>query len=399
MSWLQPHTLRRLGALTPARFLKEHWQRQPLFIKGAIPEIAGLLDGDDLAGLALEEDVESRLVLRQGPPARAGSWQLRHGPFTEADFRKLPAKDWTLLVQAVDHRLPQLAELLDRFSFLPQWRIDDVMVSYAVDGGGVGPHFDSYDVFLIQGLGTRVWKVGPAVGEQDLLPHPDLRILKTMPVTQEYVCEPGDILYLPPGIAHWGVARGDCMTWSVGFRAPADRELLDALCNYLGERIPESQRYGDAGIRPAVHPGELDAATLTAFRRRLTGLLDQPGLLADFLGRAFSEPKYAGQEPPAPERRYTAATLRRLLAGDGEVRRNEGSRLLLVRGDGDATLYHDGQPLPLGASPTLAGLAAQLADQRVLPRAALLPALDDPAAAALLLALFNSGHLYATEAS
>lgn len=403
MSWLKDDTLRTLGGLSPARFLQDYWQRKPLFVKNAVPELAGLLDGNDLAGLAIDPDVESRIVARNGAAELAKSWSLRRGPFKTADFRKLPKKDWTLLVQAVDHRLPALAELLDRFSFLPQWRIDDVMVSYAVDGGGVGPHYDSYDVFLIQGSGTRLWRVGPEVSDADLMPHADLRILKKMPVTEEFLCEPGDLLYLPPGVAHWGIAQGECMTYSVGFRAPADREMLDGLCSYLIDRIPAGQRYGDAGLATPEHAGELPAATVAAFRNRLTALLDQPALLADFLGRVFSEPKYGNHSVAAPARRYSAASLAKKLAAATEVRRHEASRLLLV----GSTLYVDGEAVPV--APAALPLATTLADRRVLPAAQLQPFCDpastEPAATkiigtatpqALLLHLFNSGHLYFT---
>ena len=393
-SWLDNNTLRTFGTLTPAQFLRDYWQQKPLFIKNAVPEIAGLIDGGDLAGLALEDNIESRIVLKHAD----NSWELRRGPFTEKSFKTLPKKDWTLLVQAVDHFLPEAADLLERFNFLPHWRIDDLMVSYAVDGGGVGPHYDSYDVFLIQGMGTRVWKTGPEVSDDDLLPHPDLRILKNMPVTEEFVCEPGDLLYLPPRLAHWGVARGDCMTYSVGFRAPSDRELLDAFCNHLVERIPEQQRYGDAGVTPTQHPGTIDAAALKALRTRITRLLEEPGVLEDFLGRAFSEPKYTQHSTEAPEKAWTLAALRKALAKAHGVRRDEGSRFLLLTDAAQPALYVDGERIGLDGSAALLAAATRIADQRFFPTAALQDALNDERAAAVVLRLFNSGHLYLPEA-
>ncbi|MFZ5755628.1 MAG: JmjC domain-containing protein [Pseudomonadota bacterium] len=394
MSWLGEDSLRRFGKLTPERFLREYWQRKPLFVKNAVPEIASLLAGDDLAGLALEKDVESRLVLRDGKPSLAKSWSLRRGPFRAADFRKLPERDWTLLVQAVDHRLPELADLLDRFSFLPQWRVDDVMVSYAVPGGGVGPHYDSYDVFLIQGFGSRVWKIGPQVDDSQLLPHPDLRILKGMDISDEFLCEPGDLLYLPPGYAHWGIAQEACTTYSVGFRAPSDRELLDGFCNHLIEHTPETERYGDPGLAAPRHPGALDTATLERFRQRIARLVDQPDLLAGFLGSALSDPKYATQPEP-PARRYTAAALGKKLARSVALRRHESSRFLLLADFG--TLYVDGHPLVLADRHAIE-LAAVIADHRVLPAGELRSALDHASTQALLLELCNSGHLYFPEA-
>lgn len=388
--WLGENTLRRFGNLTPAQFLRDYWQQKPLFIKNAVPEIAGLIDGGDLAGLALEDNAESRIVLRHAD----GSWELRRGPFTEKSFKKLPEKDWTLLVQAVDQFLPDAAELLERFNFLPNWRIDDLMVSYAAPGGGVGPHYDSYDVFLIQGVGTRLWKIGPEVGDEDLLPHPDLRILKKMPVTQEFLCEPGDLLYLPPRVAHWGVARDECMTYSVGFRAPSDRELLDAFCNHLVERIPEQQRYGDAGIKPAIHPGLLDAKSITSLRARIVNLLAEPGVLEDFLGRALSEPKYTQHSTEAPAKRLSAASLKKQLALAGLVRRDEGSRFLMLEGVDGPTLYIDGEPVCLDGSPAQVAAARLVADHRLIDPQSLQGLLDDEPATALILRLFNSGHLY-----
>lgn len=393
MSWLKPGTLARFGDLTPAQFLREYWQQKPLFIKGGAPELAGLLDGNDLAGLALEEHVESRIVSQD----RKGNWQLRRGPFTEQDFQSLPERNWTLLVQAVDHYLPELADLLERFSFLPHWRMDDVMVSYAVDGGGVGPHYDSYDVFLIQGQGTRLWRVGPPASDENLLPHPDLRILRDMDVTAEFLCEPGDILYLPPRAAHWGIARGECMTWSVGFRTPSDRELLDGFCNYLVACIPESQRYGDAGARPARHPGTLSPQMVNTMRRRIAGLMAGPGALEDFLGRWLSEPKYSGQEPREPERRWTRTRLQKELAKGGCVRREEASRFLLL--PDLPALYVDGERIPLENSVVLSGIATLIADHRIIDAGQLATSLDDPLVAALVLRLFNSGHLYLPDAS
>ncbi|MFZ5699284.1 MAG: JmjC domain-containing protein [Pseudomonadota bacterium] len=395
MTWLGKDSLRRFGALTPQQFLRDYWQQRPLFVRNAVPEIAGLMDGGDLAGLALDEHAESRIVLQHAD----GSWELRRGPFKEKTFKTLPKENWTLLVQAVDHFLPDAAELLDRFNFLPHWRIDDLMVSYAVAGGGVGPHYDSYDVFLIQGIGTRLWRIGSAAGEQDLLPHPDLRILKKMAVTQEFLCEPGDLLYLPPHLAHWGIAQGECMTYSVGFRTPSDRELLDGFCNHLVEQTPERQRYGDSGSKPVQHPGVLEPQAIAALRTRLTHLIKMPGALEAFLGRALSEPKYATHATATPAKRWTKAALGKALMKAGAVRRDEGSRFLLVP---DASLpapapalYVDGERfVPEHASTKLLVAAALIANHRVIDPPVLRELLADEAAATLILHLFNSGHLY-----
>jgi 50S ribosomal protein L16 3-hydroxylase len=395
MTWLGENTLRAFGKITPQKFLRDYWQQQPLFVKNAVPEIAGLIDGSDLAGLALEEHVESRIVLKHAN----GDWELRRGPFKEKTFKSLPKKDWTLLVQAVDHFLPDAADLLERFSFLPHWRIDDLMVSYAVDGGGVGPHYDSYDVFLVQGIGTRVWKIGPPAQDKDLLPHPDLRILKKMKVTQEFICEPGDLLYLPPRLAHWGVARGECMTYSVGFRAPSDRELLDGFCNYLVERTPELQRYGDAGSALPKHPGDIDSKAIAALRARIENIINEPQALEDFLGRWLSEPKYAGHTTEPSARRWTRTVLLKALTTAAQVRRDEGSRFLLVPDAFLPALFVDGERIALEGSDALLAAASCIADQRLITSSALRALLNDEQAAGLILRLFNSGHLYLPEKS
>jgi 50S ribosomal protein L16 3-hydroxylase len=216
--------LRGIGA---RRFLTEYWQKKPLLLRNALPGFVSPLTPDELAGLALETDVESRLVLERGKRER---WELRNGPFSAAQFKRLPKQRWTLLVQAVDHWVPPVRALFNHFAFLPAWRFDDIMVSYAVDKGGVGPHFDYYDVFLLQGLGQRRWRIGDRCDvSTPLRTDTQLRILKRFTTREEFVLEPGDLLYVPPGIAHWGTAVGECMTYSIGFRAPSEVELLHTI--------------------------------------------------------------------------------------------------------------------------------------------------------------------------
>ncbi|WP_187300613.1 cupin domain-containing protein, partial [Mizugakiibacter sediminis] len=203
--------------MPPARFLREYWQKRPLLIRGAFPDFAPPLTPDDLAGLACEELALSRLVLRD---RRRDRWTLRNGPFDEAAFAALPRSDWTLLVQDVDKWDADVAALLRHFRFLPTWRVDDVMVSYAADGGGVGAHVDQYDVFLLQGLGRRRWSISADPrAPKDFRDDVELKQLRTFAPTHAWLLEPGDMLYLPPGVPHDGVAVGPCMTLSVGMRA------------------------------------------------------------------------------------------------------------------------------------------------------------------------------------
>ena len=209
-------------------FLSRHWQKAPLFMPGTARGLAHP-SAELLAALAMEDAVESRIISGHGD----GPWNAQNGPFSEGDFNTLPARYWTLLVQSVDHYLTEVSLLLDSFSFLPGWRLEDIMISYAAEGGSVGPHYDRYDVFLLQAHGTREWKVGPTCdAATPLLDHPQLKLIDGMPVEQTFVAKPGDVLYLPPGVAHWGTAQdSDCVTWSVGFRAPALVDVLDRLAD------------------------------------------------------------------------------------------------------------------------------------------------------------------------
>ncbi len=229
-------------------FLRDHWQRSPCLIRNAWKDWSNPLEPDALAGLACEEEVEARLVLRSGD-----DYTCEDGPFAFDRLERLPQADWTLLVQAVDHHVPEIADLLTPFRFVPNWRVDDVMVSLAADGGGVGPHFDQYDVFLIQGSGRRRWQIGGPCGEDTpLAPNDDLRLLADFRAVEEWVLEPGDILYVPPGIAHHGVAVGDdCMTYSVGFRAPSRADLIAHWTDDVLDALTDDDRYRDTELTGA----------------------------------------------------------------------------------------------------------------------------------------------------
>ena len=251
---LQPLTL--LGEISIDTFLKEYWHKKPLLIRGAIPNFEGFLTPNELAGLACEEDVQSRLVSYQKK-----QWKLEQGPFPEKRFAKLPERDWTLLVQSVNHHMQEGNDLLQQFNFIPHARLDDLMVSYAPDGGGVGPHFDSYDVFLLQGCGQRLWRMSEQK-DLSLVAGAPLRILQNFHSEQEWTLSAGDMLYLPPHVAHWGIAIGDCMTYSIGFRAPSAEELSGEFLNYLQMRRELSGRYSDPDLTVQSHPAEISAGMI-----------------------------------------------------------------------------------------------------------------------------------------
>ncbi len=278
--------LRLLGSLKPSEFLRDYWQKKPLLIRAALPDFTGLLDPSELAGLACEDEVQARIIQHKNK-----KWSVKNGPFEDADFAKLPERDWTLLVQSVNQHLPEAADLLAQFNFIPHARLDDLMVSYAPDGGGVGAHFDSYDVFLLQGSGKRCWKIS-AQKDLSLVENAPIKILQNFETEQEWVLEAGDMLYLPPHIAHLGTAEGnDCMTYSIGFRAPKTQELMYEFLNYLQDNIAVGGLYEDADLTLQQHPAEISENMLEKVSEMLQKITWDKNNVADFLGKYLTEPK------------------------------------------------------------------------------------------------------------
>lgn len=322
--------------MAPARFLRDYWQKRPLLIRGAFPQFHNAIAANDLAGLACEEAALSRIVLRD---AKRDRWTLRNGPFRESDFAKLPASHWTLLVQDVDKWDLDVAALLDEFTFLPAWRIDDVMVSYATAGGGVGPHVDQYDVFLVQGSGRRRWRVSTDPdAPHDFRPDVELKLLKRFVPTHEWILEPGDALYLPPGVPHDGVAVGECTTYSVGMRAPAVAELIIDLAESAAEPLGEESRYRDPDLAPARDAHEIDAAALARARAALSALLDaDASTLRAWFGRFIT--RYRSAHEAAPARRPLARGRLRERLHAANMVRNPWSRVAWARSGRQADLF------------------------------------------------------------
>ena len=381
-----------LGGLTLERFLAEHWQKQPLLVRGALPGIVPPLSPDELAGLACEAEVESRIVTRQAEPQRP--YTLRQGPFTDDDFAALPERDWTLLVQDCDKQAPSTAAFLDPFRFIPDWRIDDLMISYATAGGGVGPHVDQYDVFLVQVMGRRRWQIAaPRAGAPEI-EGLDLRVLAEFEPTHDWVLEPGDLLYLPPGVPHHGVALDECMTCSVGFRAPNRRELFSDLVELLYTSIPEDARYTDPGLSPeqARPRGRIDATALAAIKRQLRPYLEpSEDFLDGWFARFVTEPK-PGLRPDPPDQPLDPETLAEELRAGAWLTRDPRSQLAWVElAGGDLLLAADGIGHPLPSS--LRPLAELLCATTECSPQALGRYLGDPLARALLAALQGQGTL------
>jgi len=299
-----------LGGLTVNEFLRDYWQKKPLLIRQALPAFGGLLDPQQLMALACTEDIQARLVTQQ-----RGKFELQQAPFEPEDFERLGKTRWTVLVQGVNHHLPEAAALLKRFAFIPHARLDDLMVSYAPKGGGVGPHFDSYDVFLLQGSGHRRWQIS-AQADRSLIIGAPLRILRDFKVEQEWVLEAGDMLYLPPHYAHNGIAEDDCMTYSIGFRTPAYQELAEQFLVYLQDRIEVDGMYADPGLKMQRHPSEISAAMLNQVEQAIKQVRWDKEDIANFLGCYLSEPKpHIFFDPP--ERPLSPAKFRQAIQQHG----------------------------------------------------------------------------------
>jgi len=273
-----------LGGFTPRRFLAQHWQKKPLLVRAALPGFSSVLTPARLLKLACREDARSRLVIRS-----ARRWDAYEGPFQRSFLRALPARGWSMLVHEVDHFLPAARALLERFSFIPYARLDDLMVSYAPPGGGVGPHCDSYDVFLVQGRGRRRWRVSHQ-RDTALVAGAPLKLLRDFRPQQEWVLEPGDMLYLPPGWAHEGVALDPCMTYSIGFRAPAWQELAIHFLRFLEDRIELEGLYRDPGLRPQESPARIARSMVRQVAQHLDEIRWNTPDVARFLGQHLTEP-------------------------------------------------------------------------------------------------------------
>lgn len=336
-----------LGALTPQQFIDTIWQQQPLLVRNALPAAIDIVDGNDLAGIACESNSDARLVIST---PQQDHWQCESAPFKSKRFKSLPASHWTLLVQSVDHWIPEVQALLRHFTFLPRWRLDDIMISYAVDGGGVGPHFDYYDVFLIQASGQRRWQTGQHCDENSPLRADEpLRLLQDFHSDSDHILAPGDLLYVPAGVAHCGTAVGDdCITISIGFRAAAQRELLQTALENIAETLPANLRYTDT---PAAIASDTFCINDAAIDKLLSLWDTLPRntirtALADALGELATE--LHRYDDIAPEEKITLKQLQKRLQSKKGLRieHHPASRFSYRLTEADkASLYVDGGTL------------------------------------------------------
>ena len=327
------------GDISIEVFLRDYWQKKPLLIRNAFPDFESPITPDELAGLACETDT-ARIVIEKGGKH---AWEVRHGAFDDADFTNLPETHWTLLVNDTDQHLAELKAVMEPFRFIPDWRIDDLMISFAVEGGSVGPHVDEYDVFLIQAQGQRRWQITTQPAKPDnFLAGLDLRIMRDFEAEQEWVVNPGDMLYLPPNVPHYGVALNECMTYSVGFRAPSQAEMLENLVENLLEDPRLKQRFNDSERECQAHPGELTAGDMERLIDFVVDALPQDTqALQLWLGKYLSQPKVDNNDTLEPSC-LSKAELIKLINRRVTFEKSPGIRFLYFINDDEICLFANG---------------------------------------------------------
>lgn len=330
-----------LGGITAEQFLAEYWQKKPLLVRNGLPEIVGLLEPQDVQELALEEHASARLIRQKD--RNPNEWHVKSSPLTKGDFQKLP-KLWTLLVQAVDHYSFDLSELWKKFPFIPQWRRDDIMVSYAPKGGSVGKHFDFYDVFLVQGHGHRRWQLGQMCDVNTaFVPNQPLKLLPEIDVQFDEVLAPGDLLYVPPGMAHYGVAEDDCLTFSFGFRMPNVAGMMERISDQFSANTLLQNPVVDIARKRMGQIGEINATELSHLKDLVLAQLKDSSALDAAIMSYMSEPKYPDNIPEADE--IEADDLKEILHEGYEVLLEPASRLLYTEQNGTLNFWGNGEVL------------------------------------------------------
>ncbi len=380
-----PDTL--LGGLSLEAFLETYWQKKPLLIRGAFPGMVTPVSPEELMDIACEDDADARLILERGGDY---PWQLLHGPFEES-FYDLPETHWTLLVQEVNRFVPAVATLLDSFRFVPNWRLDDVMVSYAPPQGGVGAHIDNYDVFLLQGHGHRRWEItrGP-VDDDTILPDMDVSVLAHFEPEEDWVLGPGDMLYLPPRVAHRGTAIGHCMTFSIGFRAPSFADVVTGYIDHVADRFTPLDRYADPDLVLPAHPGEITPEVFAKMRSVVFDALGNGAAFDDWFGRFITEPRRGNYAPP-PEEVYSPERVVHLLREGASLHRSPAALFAFAHTETGLRLYVSGVAYPIDA--LHAGAVYILTGTGPLNHETLAPFLNHEAIQDLLADMVNEGYL------
>lgn len=333
------------GDISIETFLKEYWQKKPLLVRNAFPNFESFISAEELAGLACEEMVESRLISYQ---TDKDQWQTQHGPFTEESFTSLPTSHWTLLVQAVDHYFPEAHDFMHLFNFIPNWRRDDLMISYATEQGGTGPHYDNYDVFLIQAAGKREWQIGGNHNEQSpRRSDTELKILTEFEAEKTWELNAGDMLYLPPQFGHNGIALDNhCMTYSVGFRAPSHEEIINSFADFISENLEEEKRYTDPDIVLQKNSGEITDISINKLKNILSTYVNDDERLVEWFGTYITTPKYLDE---TIEQRVlvdcSTDDIINHLNKSGLIKCNEASRFSYSEQDKKILFFADGKKI------------------------------------------------------
>jgi len=353
----------QLQGFDRSEFILQYWQKKPCLIRQAIADFQSPVSPQELAGLACEDEVHSRLIIEKGADI---PWKLSYGPFKEDVFLALPKTHYSLLVSECQKWIPELADLIDQFRFIPDWRIDDLMVSYAPPGGSVGPHCDEYDVFLLQAQGRRKWQyTNDRVDNTALIPNLDLAIMQNFSCDQEAILLPGDMLYLPPGIAHHGVAVDDCLTFSIGFRAPTAIEVLESFILEVSRQVPASKRYSDPDLETSRHFAEITQTEIDRFRAMALSVMDQPETLwIDSVGKLLSDSMVGDYDPDSlPARPCSLYNKNWVISSE--------SRMLYHRSDSGISFYCNGQIYKLPNSDSVAGIIQNLCELRFISAASI----------------------------
>ncbi|NWL16465.1 cupin domain-containing protein [Pseudoalteromonas sp. Scap03] len=332
----------KINELSEQAFLNQYWQKKPLLIKRGFNDFKDPLDANELAGLAMEDSIESRIITNHNQ-----QWQSHQGPFE--DFEILTDEHATLLVQAVDHWHPEAAQLLEPFRFIPNWRIDDLMISYSTPGGGVGPHLDQYDVFIIQGEGKRHWRVGlPDASLKQFAQNKSLLQVEAFTAVIDCVLEPGDILYIPPGCPHEGYAIENALNYSVGFRAPNQQDLLSSFADHIIDTESGQKRYTDHTLALRDSKGELTQSEVDKVKTLMQALIENDNLFKNWLGNTLSQPKHDMDLAPE-ENPFSTAEIMQQLENDVTFERVGGTRAIYQCIGDELLLSVNGEnyPLPL----------------------------------------------------
>lgn len=375
-----------LGELSPEEFLKNYWQKKPLVIRQAFPDFESPITAEELAGLSCEQDVNSRIVLEHGEDH---PWQAIYGPMDDGVFARMPETHWTLLVNDVEKLLPELAWIVDQFRFIPEWYLDDLMISYAPEGGSVGPHMDLYDVFILQAQGHRRWQINTqSVADDNQVAETNLRIQKDFLVEQEWLMEPGDIIYIPPGVSHHGVASDDCLSFSIGFKASSHADLVNDFIGYITRELSPKLTFQYNNLKLQQNSAEITDSALDNVREIFNQYLkpDNPELKRWF-GR-YSSDNRTDLQQPHEDKIENIKQLKKYIENGDRLIRHPASRFAFTQNNSEAILFIDGEDYDVSLE-----FATHLCQQRNVNLSELLQ-ICNHGEQDLLIELYNQGKLY-----